>query len=200
MDRLERTARRVGSVGIFAGGLMLIAAALYVTAEVLCRKLFNFGLEGANELSEYALAVGSAWALSETLLERGHIRIDLVLRTFPARVRATAHVLAMLSMTGYAAILVWYGGGVLGYAIQHGIRSNTPMGAPMWIPQGLWFLGLLTFLLFAILLLVKSALALVRGDFDEVTRLAGTPEIEEEAIAAAKEAGVAPGATASGGA
>ena len=191
MDALERTARQVGSVGIFAGGLMLIAAALYVTAEVLCRKLFNFGLEGANELSEYALAVGSAWALSETLLERGHIRIDLCLRPLPPRIKSVAHIAALLSMTGYATILVWYGSGVLGYAIQHGIRSNTPMGAPMWIPQGLWFLGLLTFLLFAILLLVKSTLALVRGDFEEVNRLAGMPEIEEEAIAAAKEAGVA---------
>ena len=59
-------------------GLVLIAFALFVSAETVSRKVFNFSFQGADELGGYALAIGGALSFTIALLERGHIRIDLL--------------------------------------------------------------------------------------------------------------------------
>ena len=76
---------------------MLIASAVYVSAEVLGRRFFGFSLGGANEMSSYALAIpSSAWAFSYAVYERAHIRIDAAYQNLarPA-VRAFIDVLSL---------------------------------------------------------------------------------------------------------
>jgi hypothetical protein len=52
---------------------------------------------------------------------------------------------------------------------------------PLWIPQGLWFLGLALFFATVAMLTLRTALALVSGDLATVRKLAGARSIQEEA-------------------
>ena len=55
-----------------------IAFAVLVTVDTIARKLLNFSFQGTDELGGYALAVGSSLAFTVALIERAHIRIDLL--------------------------------------------------------------------------------------------------------------------------
>ncbi|WP_379907279.1 hypothetical protein [Latilactobacillus sakei] len=63
--------------------------------------------------------------------------------------------------------------------------SNTPLQTPLWLPQGLWFVGFCLFLITLIALLWNSLFALVKGDVDRVQQLlapkSGLDEAQEEA-------------------
>ena len=53
-------------------------------------------------------------------------------------------------------------------------------GSPLWIPQSLWLLGLLFFVVVIVLLLARSIIALARGEYSTVARLIGTRSVDEE--------------------
>ncbi len=76
MDRLMEMTHRASRYGAWFGGALIILAAFIVGVEVLIRKVFTLSIGGADELSGFALAIGSAWAFGFALLERAHIRID----------------------------------------------------------------------------------------------------------------------------
>ena len=80
MDRLLRMAHGVARGGAWFGGALILAAAVLVAADVVIRNLFVVSVGGSDELAGYALAVGSAWALAFALLERAHVRIDVLYR------------------------------------------------------------------------------------------------------------------------
>ena len=79
--------------------------------------------------------------------------------------------------------------------------SVTPLITPLAIPQGLWFLGLAFFMIALALVLVRSLIALARGDWETVARIAGSLTQEEEVISEMHlaEAAVGRGARAEGG-
>ena len=58
-------------------GVIFLGLATWVTVETISRKLFNFSLQGADELGGYALALGSTISLSLALMGRNHIRDDV---------------------------------------------------------------------------------------------------------------------------
>jgi TRAP-type C4-dicarboxylate transport system permease small subunit len=98
MSRLDAFARGFSTNLALIGGLMLIASAVYVSAEVLGRRFFGFSLGGANEMSSYALAISSAWAFSYAVYERAHIRIDAAYQLGSPAVRAFIDVLSMAAL------------------------------------------------------------------------------------------------------
>ena len=180
--------RRVSQVGVWLGGIGFIVVSLIVTVEVILRKVFLIGLGVATELSAYTLAVASAWAYSFALLQRAHVRVDAGVRLFPRRAIVWIDVLALLALTWFAAMLVWHGAGVVGWSLKVHALAMTPLQTPMWIPQGLWLLGLLLFLLTCLALLAR-ALALVGvGRGREIGAIIGTFSAEEEAAYETREA------------
>lgn len=170
---------------------MIVTAAVMVAVDIILRKLFVVTLGGANELSGYALAIGSAWAFAFALLERAHIRINLLYQNLPVRLAALLDVLGLLTFTVFMALLMRHGYGVFLQSFVAGSHSMSPLGTPLAIPQAMWVLGLALFVVVALLLLLRAVLALVLGDALTVVRLLGsrsvTEEIEHELV------GVGPG-------
>ncbi len=58
-------------------GAIFLALSVVVSVETLARKLFNYSIQGADELGGYALAAGSVIAFSLALVGRNHIRVDV---------------------------------------------------------------------------------------------------------------------------
>jgi TRAP-type C4-dicarboxylate transport system permease small subunit len=166
---------------IIAGGGMIFLAALLVSVDVVARKAFGTSLGGADELSGYALAISTTWGLAAVLVARGNVRVDALYQHLPARLRGALDLVALAALALFAVPLAYHGYAVLETSWSLGALSNTPLKTPLWIPQALWVAGLALFALMLVVLLVRAAGALVRGDLATVQRVAGARSIQEEA-------------------
>ena len=179
-NHIEQLGLRIAKLGVWCGGIMMVASSFIIGAEVILRKVFLVSLGGADEMASYALALGTVWALSFALLHRSHIRVDALYQHLPKHICAILDVLALVSVLAFASMLAWYGFDVWLTSWEFDATSNTPLGTPLWIPQGLWVLGLFSFVLTTLLLLARALGALLRKDLDTVQQLAGTLTVDEE--------------------
>jgi len=175
-----RLAERASLAGVWFGGALVILAAFLIGYDVVVRKLFNITVGGADELSGYALAIGTTWSLGFTLLHRAHIRIDSLYIHFPRPMRAALDILGLAAFVAVFGLVAWYGWGMVADTAAMGARSMSPLSTPLIIPQSLWFAGLVLFLAVAALLLLHAVLALLRGDLGTVQTIAGSRSIKEE--------------------
>jgi TRAP-type C4-dicarboxylate transport system permease small subunit len=177
---IDRT-RKVSRVTIWIAGAFMIATVFMIGAEIILRKLGSGMISGASEIGGYMLAICTVWAFSFTLLSGSNIRFDILYVRCRPRTRAVMDLLALLAMGIFIYTVTFHGYAVLATSIGFDTRSTSGLSVPMWIPQSIWFAGL-GFLCWTILILtVRVTLALWRGDFDTVTRLAGTETVAEEA-------------------
>lgn len=180
LDRLDRFAQRLALVTVWVGGALLLAAAILVTIDVLGRKTGLVQIGGSDEIASYAFAIGTAWAFSYVLLQRGNVRIDAVYQLLPLWLRSMLDVVSLLGLLVFVAFLVWRAGVLVQTTIELGARSVTPMRTPLIVPQGLWLFGLVVFLLVILLTLLRTGIALVKGDFLAVQRAAGAAGVHDE--------------------
>jgi TRAP-type mannitol/chloroaromatic compound transport system permease small subunit len=174
-------ADRLATWAVRIAGAMMLAAALLVSADVLMRKFASVTIGGADELSGYAFAVGTSWALAFTLLRRANVRVDALYARLPERVAAALDLLALLSLLVFVGYLTWRASLVLQDSLLFSARATTPLATPLWIPQSLWLAGFGLFLFTILPLIAAVAIALVTGDRATVRRLAGARTLEEEA-------------------
>jgi TRAP-type mannitol/chloroaromatic compound transport system permease small subunit len=181
LDTALAVAQRVARAGALGGGLLILAAALLVSVDVVLRKLANTTLGGADELSGYALAIGSTWSFAFVLLARGHVRIDALYQLLPRRLAALCDLVAIVALLVFASLIAWHGAGMLAQSWQLGARSNSSLAVPLAWPQALWWLGYAAFVACAVLLLLRALLAMAAGDLATANRLIGARSIQEEA-------------------
>jgi TRAP-type C4-dicarboxylate transport system permease small subunit len=181
LDAALGMAQRLARAGALGGGLLILAAALLVSVDVTLRKLANTTLGGADELSGYALAIGSTWSFAFVLLARGHVRIDALYQHLPRKLAALCDLIAIVALLVFASLIAWHGAAVLAQSWDLGARSNSSLAVPLAVPQALWWIGYAGFVVCAALLLLRAAAAMLAGDFAEANRLIGARSIEEEA-------------------
>jgi TRAP-type mannitol/chloroaromatic compound transport system permease small subunit len=181
LDSALAAAQRCARLGALGGGLLILAAALLVSVDVTLRKLLSVTLGGADELSGYALAIGSTWSFAFVLLARGHVRIDALYQHLPRKLAAACDLIAIVALLVFASLIAWHGAGVLAQSWQLGARSNSALAVPLAVPQALWWIGYLGFVICAVLLLLRAAAAMLVGDVATANRLIGARSIEEEA-------------------
>lgn len=162
-----------------AGGCVLLSAAA-IGFEVAMRKLFGVSLGGVDEISSYVFAVGVAWSLAFTLLERAHIRIDLLYERLPMRARFAADLFALLCLLAVSVVLLEQAAQTAWTSWSYGTRSNTPLGVAMWVPQLPWVAGLAFFVLCQLGLLVALLRLWITGHTAESGRLYGIRTVSEE--------------------
>ncbi len=180
LDPALKLADAVARRMVWVGGALLLAAATTVSVDVVVRKAFRISLGGADELSGYAFAIAVAWALPFALLQRANIRIDALYSRLPARIAAILDVVALIALASFVSVLTRYAWEVVFGSWGLNAHSNSELSVPLWIPQGLWFLGLALFLLTVLILTTRTVLALVSGDLTLVRALAGARGIQEE--------------------
>lgn len=181
LDRALRAADWLSLRAIWAGGVLLLAAAITVSVDVIARKIFNVSLGGADELSGYAFAIGSAWAFAFALLRRANVRVDALYQHLPPKACAVLDIVALAALGVFVAYLAWYGWDVLATSWSLSAKSNSALKVPMWIPQALWVAGLALFLATLALLLARALQALFTADWPKIHELLGARSILEEA-------------------
>jgi TRAP-type C4-dicarboxylate transport system permease small subunit len=188
---LDRSLSAVGTISkgaVVLGGLLMLASACLIAADVILRRIFGLSTWGADELSYYALAVSSSWAFAGTLLAKAHIRVDIVRELAPVPVRAILDVLALAGMAFFALFASAAIIDVFERSWRRGTSSITTLETPLWIPQGLWLCGFLLFSLVTGLLLLRVLGALlIERSYDNAARYGGVQTVEEETAAAASD-------------
>lgn len=193
MDRVLQIAYVVARGGAWFGGTLILTAAIIVALDVIVRNIFVVTFGGADELAGYALAVGSAWALAFALLERAHVRIDLLYQNLPLRLAALLDILCLATFAAFVMLLTRHGYAVFMQSLSADSHSMSALAIRLAIPQAIWVLGLALFVVVALLLLIRAAHALVAGDATAVVRLLGsrsaTDEVQHELDQAAARRG-----------
>lgn len=181
LDRALTAADWLSLRAVWAGGTLLLAAAFTVSVDVIARKLFAFSLGGADELSGYAFAIGSAWAFPFALLRRANVRVDALYQHLPARLCAALDILALVALGVFAVVLARYGWDVMATSWSLASRSNSALKVPLWIPQALWVAGLGLFVTTLALMLARALKALAGGEWSWIHAWLGARSVVEEA-------------------
>jgi len=158
-DRIETLLATVFG-GIFLG------LAVVVAVETISRKLFNVSLQGADELGGYALAVGSTIAFSLALMGRNHIRVDVFHDKFSRGLQAALNWLSIVTLAAFAVFIAWIAFKVIDDTLQYGSTAQTPWATPLIWPQGVWYVGLVTFALVAAGYALRATLLLATSRID----------------------------------
>ena len=180
MQKLMAGIRHFSRAGLWLGGALILLAAILIAIDVVLRAGFNTSIGGADELSGYALAIGTAWALGAALLDRAHIRIDSLYSLFALRLRLVLDVFGIVLFTAFFGLVGWHGIGVFTQSWVAGSRSQSALEVPLVIPQAAWLVGLAVFLVTALMLLAHALTLGVRGDLVEISRTISTRSAAEE--------------------
>jgi TRAP-type C4-dicarboxylate transport system permease small subunit len=149
-------------------GLMFLFLVVLVSVETVGRKVFNFSIQGADELGGYALAIGSTLSFSLALLGRNHIRVDVLHEKFGPRLQAFMNWLSIVSLAAFAIFMAWVAKKVIMDTMAYGSTAQTPWATPLVYPQGVWLAGLTVFALVALVFAVRATMLLFRGQIAEL--------------------------------
>ncbi|MDJ0947233.1 MAG: TRAP transporter small permease [Kiloniellales bacterium] len=172
-DRVVSALRRGNRTIGLACGLVLLATGGLILVEILLRQTPFGALGGSDEYAGYAMAAIATWGFSYALVERAHIRIDLLQRRLLPAGRVVLDLLALLLLAGTTWVVTFHSWSVLAKTLERGSRANTPLETPLWIPQAIWFGGWVWFALTATLLLLVAAALVFRRRLAAVEALAG---------------------------
>jgi TRAP-type C4-dicarboxylate transport system permease small subunit len=172
--------RRLGQIGLWFGGALILLAALLIGVDILLRKFLATSIGGADELAGYALAIGTAWGLAGALLDRAHIRIDSLYVRFPQGLRLALDVVGLVLLAGFFGLIAWHGWGVVEQSWVSGSRSQSALETPTVIPQFIWIVGLAGFVVVSLVVLGRALLLIWRKDLGGAARLIGTRSAEED--------------------
>ncbi|WP_062228569.1 TRAP transporter small permease subunit [Aureimonas frigidaquae] len=160
-------------------GWCLLALCIATTVEVLGRKFFGYSLQGVNEIGAYMLAVSSTWGFSMALLQRAHSRVDFLFPRFPRGMRTVLNLSAAVILAAIAVFAAIQGWHVLQDTLRWQAHANTPLQTPMWIPQGLWLVGLVVFAATSAAFGVHAVI-LAFTDRDALNRYYGPPSLQDQ--------------------
>jgi TRAP-type C4-dicarboxylate transport system permease small subunit len=180
MERSLSLMRGISRWGLWFGGALVLLAALLIGVDVILRKFFTTSIGGADELAGYALAIGTAWGLAATLLERAHIRIDTLYMLFPRVYRIVLDLFGLALFIFFFAMVAWHGSGVVMQSWASGSRSQSALQIPTVIPQLIWITGLLLFVLVGVGLFLDALVKLKSGDRAGIGRTIGIRSAEED--------------------
>lgn len=157
--------RRLNHVIALLTGVLLMACAGVVLADIVLRQIgSSFG--GTDEISGYVMAIATSWGMAFTLLELGHVRIDILRGRAGQLGRALFDLLAMLVLTGTVNLIAYKCWPVVERSLNNGSRANTPLETPLALVQIPWFAGWIWFAVMAWLTFIAAALLVLKGRFD----------------------------------
>lgn len=181
LARLLHLADRLSLGAAWVGGALTLASVAVICFDVIIRKFLGFTIGGSDELSGYAFAISTSWSLAFVVLRRGNVRIDVLYQLLPVRVTAILDWISLVALGVFLVLLTYYASFVFETSWVQNSAANTPLATPLWIPQGLWVIGLAWMCVVLALMLVRASTALVTGDLAVVKELCGLRSSEEEA-------------------
>ena len=131
MFRLIEIAHGFSRILVWISGVMILGSAFLVTFEVFARKLFNYSIGGADEISGYTFGVATTLGLAFALFERAYIWVDALFILLPRILRIVLNFFGLALMIGFAGIVTLMAWDMVADTLKFGSRSITPMRTPL---------------------------------------------------------------------
>jgi TRAP-type C4-dicarboxylate transport system permease small subunit len=162
-------------------GLAYLAMTGLIVFDIVARRFLGFSTEATVELTGYLLALGMSAGLAGTLVQRAHVRIDVVIQKLGVRGRAWMHALALACVVLTASLFSWGAWKLVSESWMLKATDLSSMHTPLWIPQGAWWLGLCLFTAVALVQWFLVLHSLVRRDYQRVDDMLKPKSCHEEA-------------------
>lgn len=162
-------------------GWCYLAITVLITFDIAARRLLGFSSEATTELTGYLMAIGMTWGLAGTLLERGHVRIDVLVQKMPLGARVWLHLASLAALAVSCGFFAWGAFSLAKDSWDFGSTDLSTLRTPLALPQGLWAAGLALMLLAVVALGVRSVRGVLAGDADGVDRALMARSYVEEA-------------------
>src|SRR5687768_3548461 len=88
-------------------GLAYLAMTALIVFDIVARRFLGFSTAATVELTGYLLALGMSAGLAGTLVQRAHVRIDVIIQRLGLAGRAWMHALALGCVLLTAALFSW---------------------------------------------------------------------------------------------
>jgi len=174
---VEVAARHAMSVA----GWAYVAITALICFDIVARRLLGFSSEATSELTGYLMAIGMTWGMAGTLIERGHVRIDVLVQKLPLAVRVWLHLASLAALAVTAGFFVYGAVSLARDSLELGATDLSALRTPLALPQGLWAAGL-ALLALAVAALGARALAQLRERrLDDLDRMLMARSYEDEA-------------------
>ena len=161
LDRLRSLNRRIAILT----GIGLLACAGVVLLDILLRR-FGTSFGGTDEISGYVMAIATSWGMAYTLLELGHVRIDILRARTGQRGRAIFDLFSMTVMAATVTLIAIKCWPVLSRSLANSSRANTPLETPLAWVQAPWFAGWIWFAVVTWITLLAATMLVLKGRFD----------------------------------
>lgn len=153
-------------------GLLLFACAGFVLLDIITRQIgTSFG--GTEEIAGYVMAIATSWGMSHTLLELGHVRIDLLRSRAAPFARALFDLFAMVVMSAVIVAIAIMSWPVVERSLINGSRANTPLETPLALVQIPWFAGWIWFALMSCVVTLAALSLIVKRRHAETEAFVG---------------------------
>lgn len=169
---LISTLRRINRTVALLVGILLFGCALLVLTDIVLRRL-GASLGGTDEISGYVMAIATSWGMAFTLLELGHVRIDLLRSRGGAFIRSLFDVFSMIVMSGVVVMIAIKAWPVLERSLTNGSRANTPLETPLAWVQFPWFAGWVWFAVVSCLMTLAALSLMLKARHSEVETAVG---------------------------
>ncbi len=91
---IERIIRWISQAAYGCGLVILAVMALITLIDVIGRGVFNKPITGSYEITEMIFAIGVALVIGYSVIMKSHIRIDMLVNTFPKKVQIVLEIIS----------------------------------------------------------------------------------------------------------
>jgi TRAP-type C4-dicarboxylate transport system permease small subunit len=105
--RSEVWLRWTNRVMVYVAAVTLFGMMMLTVVDVSGRYFFNSPIRGVYELVGFTLVCTGAWGMGYSQIQKGHIRVDFLLKRFSERVQAILTILANLVGLIAFSLLFW---------------------------------------------------------------------------------------------
>jgi TRAP-type C4-dicarboxylate transport system permease small subunit len=167
-----KTLRKLNKGVALLVGAGLLTCAAFVLTDIIMRQI-GTSLGGTEEIAGYAMALATSWGMAYTLLEMGHVRIDILRSRANSFKRALFDVFSMIVMSGVIITIAVKAWPVLERSIKNGSTANTPLETPLvWVHLP-WFAGWVWFALMSTIVTLCGLSLLLKRRFAETETFIG---------------------------
>lgn len=106
MTFLDKTSRFLNKILIWIAGFFLMSMVLLTCSNIVLRATW-MPIQGTVELMGFFGAIVTAFALGQTQAKRGHIAVDVLVKTFPSGIRKGIRAINNILCMGFFGIATW---------------------------------------------------------------------------------------------
>ncbi|MBN1189156.1 MAG: TRAP transporter small permease [Dehalococcoidales bacterium] len=132
LNRIDAALAKANRFMVYVAAIGLFGMMGITVIDVVGRYIFDRPLMGAYELVGYLMAIAGPWAIGYTQIQKGHIRVDFILKRFSTKGQAVITSFAYLVGIVAFSVLCWRMIVLAQYyfSLKHGNTTDT-MGIPI---------------------------------------------------------------------